>query len=188
LIARIRAGDEEAFGVLFDRYLATLRSYLRKTLPVRLQARVSTSDLLQEARMVAYARLSDFVEKGAGGSFRAWLMRIVELKLREAVRRHGTTAKRAAARELPRGDRPDSALFVATGPSPSQAAMSAETRRRVHEALQELAPDYRRVIELVRLEGYTLREAAEHMGRSREATKKLYGRAMLRLTEALGHG
>jgi len=188
LIARIRAGDEQAFGVLFDRYLATLRAYLRDALPARLQARVSASDLLQEARMVAFARLSDFVAKGVDGSFRAWLLKIVELKVREAVRCHGATGKRAAGRELARGDRPDSALFVATGPSPSQAAMAGEARRRVREALRELSPDHRRVIELVRLEGLTLREAAERLGRSREATKKLYGRAMCRLTEGLGHG
>ena len=185
LIRRIEAGDEEAFGILFERYLVTLRGYVRQALPARLQARVSASDVLQETRLVAFDRLSEFVEKGVDGCFRNWLLRIVELKVREAVRRHGTTAKRAVGREVTRAGRPDSALFVAHGPSPSEAAMSSEAAQQVSNAMRRLSEDYRTVLQMVRLDGLTLREAAQRMGRTREATKKLYGRAMCRLTEIL---
>jgi RNA polymerase sigma factor (sigma-70 family) len=50
-------------------------------------------------------------------------------------------------------------------------------------ALGALPPDYREILRLVREEGLTLREAAQRMNRSREAAKKLYGRALFRLTE-----
>ena len=50
----------------------------------------------------------------------------------------------------------------------------------LHEALP---PDYRTILRLVKEEGLTMRAAGERMGRSREAAKKLYGRALLRLTE-----
>ena len=48
-----------------------------------------------------------------------------------------------------------------------------------------LPADYREILRLCREEGLTLREAAERMGRSREAAKKLYGRALVRFSTEL---
>ncbi|MHC4932514.1 MAG: sigma-70 family RNA polymerase sigma factor [Planctomycetota bacterium] len=183
LVLRVRNGDEEAFRVLFDRHLGALRERLGRWLPTRLQRKVSESDVLQEARLVAYQRLSDFIEKGSDGSFRNWLLRIVELKVREAVRKHAQAAKRAVGREVTRGQRPDSAQFPAPHPSPSEVAVASELREQIGRALGALPPDYREILRLVREEGLTLREAAQRMNRSREAAKKLYGRALFRLTE-----
>ena len=50
--------------------------------------------------------------------------------------------------------------------------------------MASLPPDYREVLRLAREEDLSLREVAERMGRSREAIKKLYGRALLRFKEA----
>ena len=44
------------------------------------------------------------------------------------------------------------------------------------------------MLRLTQFDGLTLREAAERMGRSREAVKKLYGRAMIRFTAVVGIG
>ena len=47
------------------------------------------------------------------------------------------------------------------------------------KALEQLPPDYREVLRLCREEDASLREVGERMGRSREAAKKLHGRAMV---------
>jgi DNA-directed RNA polymerase specialized sigma24 family protein len=52
--------------------------------------------------------------------------------------------------------------------------------------LKGLPEDYRRILELVQFEGLTLRDAAGRMGRSYEAAKKLYGRALSRFAKELG--
>ena len=46
-----------------------------------------------------------------------------------------------------------------------------------------MRPDDREILRLVRFERLSLREAAERMGRSYEATAKLHGRALLRFTD-----
>jgi len=107
------------------------------------------------------------------------------LKLRELVRRFLATDKRRGADEISRGARPDTAQFAGRGPSPSEAASAREMKRRAARAFDALPEDYRVVLRLVQSEGLTLGDAGARMGRSREATKKLYGRALSKLAQAL---
>ena len=148
--------------------------------------KVSVADVLQEAWITAHDRLAEFEPRG-DGAFGAWLARIAEWKAREAVRRFAGTARRDARREVSRGGRPDTAVAAAAdGPSPSGVASARERSERVLRALDRLEPDHRQVIRLVQLDGLRIAEAAELMGRSRDATKKLYGRALARLADVLG--
>ena len=181
---RVRAGDASAFGTLFDRNLGALEARVRRMLPTPVRRRVSVSDVVQETRVTAFARYREF-EPRHDGAFRAWLLAIAERKSLEALRRHGGTAKRAAGREVTRGDRPDTANLPGRGRTPSQEAIAKEDRETVRRALDALPEDYREVLRLTRLRGLTLAEAADRMGRSREAVKKLHGRAMLRLARLL---
>ncbi len=106
----------------------------------------------------------------------------------EALRHHLLTEKRAGGREVTRGARPNSSAFRGREPSPSEVAIGEETRRRAAEALSELPEDHREVLALVQVEGLTLADAAVRMGRSYEATKKLYGRAASRLAKGMATG
>ena len=63
--------------------------------------------------------------------------------------------------------------------------MGGELRAQVREALAALPHDYREVLRLAREQRRGLKEVATLMGRSHEATKKLYGRAVRRFREAL---
>ena len=185
LLVRARAGDEDALRLLFDRHRAALEARIRRFLPRTVQRKISVSDVVQEARILAFARTGAF-EPTREGAYRAWLLRIAELKAREALRAHTGTSKRAVGREVSHdGDAagPDGA---ACGPSPSEAAMTVETRDAVHRTLATLPPDYREVLRLARFEGLSLREVADRMGRSTEAIKKLYGRALTRFGTAFG--
>lgn len=177
LLTRARAGDAEALRALFDRHRGALEARIRRFLPRAVQRKVSVSDVVQEARILAFARTRSF-EPEREGAYRAWLLRIAELKAREALRAHAGTSKRAVGREVTQGDASVAPDGAARGPSPSAAAMTAETRDLVLRALATLPPDYREVLRLARLEELPIREVAERMGRSTEAIKKLYGRAL----------
>ena len=52
--------------------------------------------------------------------------------------------------------------------------------------MDKLPPDYREIIRLVQEEGLTMAEAAARMGRSRNAVKHLYGRALSQFAKLLG--
>jgi RNA polymerase sigma-70 factor (ECF subfamily) len=152
--------------------------------PPPLRRRVSVADVMQETWLVAFRRIAEFEDRG-DGAFDAWLAAIADLKLREAVRHHLLTEKRAGLREVTRGARPNSSAFAGREPSPSDAAIGEETRSRAERALAGLPEDYRQVLLLVQVEGLTLAGAAARMERSYEATKKLYGRAVSRLAKEM---
>jgi RNA polymerase sigma-70 factor (ECF subfamily) len=183
LVRRFVHGDETACQELFEQYAGVVRRRVASRLPARLRRRLSVSDILQETQLVAYRRREDFKANGVR-AFGNWLCGIADNKLREAIRRHYGTAKRAADCEVSRGLRPDTARFQGRQPSPSEAAMASESVRRIRQAMDALPGDYREVLRLTRVLGLTLREAAECMGRSHAAVRKLYGRAFCRLVES----
>ena len=180
LLRRFRAGDEEAFRALLERHGKVLTARIRRNLPARVARRVAVSDVLQESCAVAFLRREHLEVRGAD-AFRNWLLGIVDNKVREAVRRHAHVAARSSHREVSRHERVETGLFVGRTPSPSVGAAHREEAELAREALTRLPEHYRQVLRLTRMQGMTLREAAQAMGRTREATKKLYGRAVLRL-------
>jgi len=182
LLERARAGDGDALRALLERHEPRLRRRLDRGVPPPLRRRVSVADVMQETWLVAFRRIGEFEDRG-DGAFDAWLAAIADLKLREAVRRHLLTEKRAGGREVTRGARPNSSAFAARGPSPSDAAIGEETRRRAERAMAGLPEDYRTVLALVQIDGLTLADAAARMDRSYEAVKKLYGRAASQLAK-----
>ncbi len=185
LLARARQGDAQAQQTLFDAHRRTLEARIRRFLPRPVRRRVSVADVLQETRIVAFSSAAQF-EAGGGGGYRAWLLAIAERKAREALRAHVGTAKRAVGREVSGADDRPGRRPRGAGATPSEAAMASERLEAVRRTLAALAPDDREVLRLVRLEGLALSEAATRLSRSLEATKKLYGRALLRFGKAFG--
>jgi RNA polymerase sigma-70 factor (ECF subfamily) len=184
LLRRFRDGDEAAFRILFEGHAGALSERIRRGLPAPLRRRLAVSDVLQEAHLAAFQHRARFEDRGAK-SFRNWLMGIVDNKIRNAVRFHVGTARRAMGRETTRSSRPVTAALRLSDDTPSRAAMGAESKARVRAALEKLPPDYRDVLRLARLESMNLKEASEEMGRSHDAVKKLYGRALCQLKKIL---
>jgi len=183
LLRRVSEGDPGAVQALFDLYADTLRACARRWLPARLNRKVSVADVLQEARLAAHRRARAFVPKEPG-SLRNWLLRIVQLKVKEEVRRH-TRAKRSVAREISRGEQPADASVPDGGCSPSEGAAREEVRNLTCRALGTLT-QYRREVVRLSWEGQlTLKQVAARMGRSYESVKKAHGRALSRLSREL---
>jgi RNA polymerase sigma-70 factor (ECF subfamily) len=186
LVGRARDGDEEAFRELFEAHAGLLTGRIGRGLPNRLRRRVSVADVLQETRIVAHRRLGAFDPDR--GPFRNWLLGIADNNVRSATRRHAGPARKAGRAEISHGARPDTANLPGNGPSPSEVAMSAELCEQLRQAVASLPADYREVLRLTREEGLRLDEAAERMGRSRAAVKKLVSRALCRLRLEMRRG
>ena len=191
LVRKMREGDADAFGALFNRYQRRLERAIRRGLPLRLRRKVSVADIVQDTCLVAFRRRAEFEAREDGG-FGRWLARIATFRARETVRSY-RQKRRAVQREVTRAERTTTGHFAGQVPSPSQAAITTEDKRLVQETLARLPEDYRQVLRLVFEERLAQREVAERMGRSTEAVKKLYGRALCRFkqvfqtTEDSGH-
>jgi len=184
LVDRARRGNQEAWGALVRRHADGLRARVRNRLSPALMRKVSLADVIQEACLVASQRLHEFEYRG-DGSFARWLGKIADNRALKVVEQYAGTAKRQIAREVSRNDRPDTRYFLGGEPSPSQHAMAGELRSAATRALRRLSDDHREVLRLVQDEERSFAEVAQSMGRSTDAVRMLYARALDRFAELL---
>ena len=158
----------------------------------RLASRVGDSDVLQEAFVEVARKLPEYAQDPKLPLF-LWLRHLTELKLAEVHRRHLGTQLRDADREvtLHRGGLPlaDSVSLAAhllgTRTTPSQAAIKAETRLMVQEALNGMDPIDREVLALKHFEQLSTSEIAGVLGLSKAGAGSRYLRAIKRLRSIL---
>jgi len=182
LIRRVRAGDERAAAVLFARYEPQLRARARRVVG-RMPRKVGVSDVLQETHLAAFAGIDRFEDQGPG-SFRRWIESILDHKAADEVKRH-LRAGRDARREVSRDADAPSPDPAGEAPTPSAVAMGEEERAALRRAVESMSEDDRTVLRLVHDEGKGLAEAAKVMDRTPDAVRKLYGRAIVRLGQAM---
>lgn len=190
LLARAAAGDEPAARELYSRYAARLKRMVRLRLSRRLQGRVGDSDVLQEAYLDVARRLPEYA-RDPRLPFFLWVRHLTGLKLVEIHRRHLGTQARDAEREisLHRGALPEAdsvslaAQLLGQLTTPSQAAVRAELRLLVQEALAAMDPVDREVLALKHFEQLSTSEIATVLGLSKAGAGSRYLRAIKRLRE-----
>jgi RNA polymerase sigma-70 factor (ECF subfamily) len=182
LAEKARGGDEEAFRVLFERHAPGLRPIVRQRLSGLVRRKVAESDVIQMTYASLHQSLHRFADRGAG-SFRAWLEKILEHRLKDELRRYVFTEKRGVRHELTGPEPVDPGRYPSAEPTPSAVAADHELRRVVARAMERLPADQRRVLELVQGEALTLAEAGRRLDRSSGAAKQLYARALARLRQ-----
>jgi RNA polymerase sigma-70 factor (ECF subfamily) len=191
-LRRAAAGDEEALRLLFASHRDRLKRMVHLRLSRRLASRVDDSDVLQEAFVEVARKLPEYAQDPKLPLF-LWMRHLTALKLTEFHRRHLGTQLRDADREvtLHRGGLPlaDSvslaAQLLGTLTTPSQAAIKAETRLLVQEALNGMDPIDREVLALKHFEQLSTSEIAEVLGLSKAGAGSRYLRAIKRLRAIL---
>lgn len=192
LLARAAGGDQAALNELFGRYRERLKRMVRLRLNRRLAGRVDDSDVLQEAYLEASRKLGDYL-KDRPLPFFLWLRHLTGQKLIEVHRRHLGAEMRDAGREvsLHRGALPAAnsmslaAQLLGRLTSPSQAAVKAEMRIKLQQALNNLDPDDREILALRHFEQLSNVEAAQVLEIETSAASKRYLRALARLQKIL---
>ncbi|HVA46202.1 MAG TPA: sigma-70 family RNA polymerase sigma factor [Pirellulales bacterium] len=192
LLTSAAQGDQQALNQLFERYRSRLKKMIRLRLNRRLQGRVDDSDVLQDAFLEATRRLPTYLA-GPQSPFFLWLRRITGDKLLEIHRTHLGTQARDAQREvsLHRGALPAAnsmslaAQLLGQLTSPSQAAVKAEMRIQLQEALNSLDPLDREILALRHFEQLSNAEAAQELELEPSAASKRYLRALARLQKIL---
>lgn len=192
LLRSAAAGDPAALTTLFEHHRDRLRRMIRLRLDGRIRARVDESDVIQEAFIEAARRLGDYVQQPPLPFF-LWLRQIAGHKLIDLQRKHLGAARRTAVREfsLQQGPLPAAtsaslaAQLLGRLTSPSQAAIKAETRLRVQEALNAMDPIDREVLALRHFERLSNQEAAQVLEIDPSACSNRYVRALARLRKTL---
>jgi RNA polymerase sigma-70 factor (ECF subfamily) len=192
ILRRAAAGDEEALLAMLAVHRDRLKRMVHLRLSRRLAGRIDDSDVIQEAFVEVARKLPEYAREPKLPLF-LWMRHLTALKLAEVHRRHLGTQLRDADREvtLHRGGLPlaDSvslaAQLLGTLTTPSQAAIKAETRLFVQEALNSMDPIDREVLALKHFEQLSTSEIAEVLGLSKPGAGSRYLRAIKRLREIL---
>ena len=140
---------------------------------------VDAEDLVQDAFTKALARAESL---GPVDDLAAWLFASVRNKVRDLWRRNQTRMK---AGEIAVSDAAIAEIVAWAGLDPSELAASSELLEALYDAIEELPPEQRTVIEAQVFDGLTFKEIAETSGISPDtlAARKRY--AVKRLASAL---
>jgi RNA polymerase sigma-70 factor (ECF subfamily) len=189
LIRAIRGGSEEAAGRLLECYRPYLTMLARLRAKGTLQQRFDDSDLVQETLVQVHRGLAGF-QGTTEAEFTAWMRRILASVSAKHVRHH-KQQRRDATLELRLSDGFDNSSnmigqsLVAFNSSPSEQSIKRERAVILAWALSQLPPDYREALVANRLEGLTIAQTAERMGRSVDSIQKLLARGLLELRRML---
>ena len=192
LLRRLAKGDHRDWGALLERHRQRLRRMIALRLDQRLQGRIDASDVIQEAYLEASTRLEDYLRRPTM-PFYLWLRFLTGQKLLELHRHHLGAQMRDAGREvsLYRGSLPETstaalaAQLLGRDTRPSEAAVRAERKIRLQEALNSMEPMDREVLALRHFEQLTTPEVAQVLCIKEAAAGKRYLRALRRLKEIL---
>ena len=171
LAERIRAGDTDALGELYDRHASTALATALRVVGDREEA----EDLVHEAFVAVWRKIDRF--DTARGSLRAWLMTIVRNRAIDRMR---------ARRPRIDVDVADEMALLRTGPNPTwEAALARSSAAELRAAMAELPDEQRRAVELAYFEGYTYREVAEVTGVAPGTANGRLRLALAKLRDAL---
>ena len=178
LIARARAGDQDALEQLFQRHLTSLQRWASGRLPRWARDLADTDDLVQDTLSQTFKRIESF-EPRRVGALQAYLRQAVLNRIRDELRRKG---RRPNLTDL-------DGLELDTAMSPLEQAIGHEAVDRYERALDRLQPEEREAI-IARVElGYSYEELAAALGKpTAEAARKAAQRALVRLAEEMKRG
>jgi RNA polymerase sigma-70 factor (ECF subfamily) len=192
LLRRAGAGDDAALGALLEGHRRRLRRMVRLRLDARLQGRVDPSDVLQEAYLEASRRLAEYL-RDPKVPFFLWLRYLTGQKLLALRRQHLGVQARDAGREVSlfHGAMPEAssaclaAQLMGRITAPLQAAIRAEMKLRLQEALNGMDPVDREVLALRHFEHLDNAEAAQELGLTPSGASSRYLRALKKLKDIL---
>lgn len=165
LLLKIRHGDQEAFAVIYDRYVDALFRFV----VFRVKSQELAQDIVSELFLKIWQHLT--ARERVVANLRAFLYQIA----RNLVADHYRTAQETLPLE-------DTSEMVGKG---EQQLNIHQSLVEVEKALKSLRPDWQEVIILSHIEGLKNSEIALIIGKSHSATRVILHRAMQELKSIL---
>jgi RNA polymerase sigma-70 factor, ECF subfamily len=169
LVRRVRASDPLAFDELYSRYSPRVFGYLFQKLNGNAE---EAEDLTADVFTRVYEKIDGFQPQGAPLS--AWVFRIAHNRLIDSVRR------RPRQTQVTLDEAPELTSGPVFGGINQQVALD-----QIKAGLTRLTNEQRQVIVLRFLEGKSLAETADIVGRNDDAVKKLQARGLASLRRGI---
>jgi RNA polymerase sigma-70 factor (ECF subfamily) len=188
LIEAARRGDAAVLVQLLEGCRQYLLLVANRELPADLQPKVGASDLVQDTWIEAHRDFAAFRGR-TEPELLGWLRGILMHNVANVIEHYRDTAKRAVGREVAFSDTPQGAGSpepAGINPeTPSGQAMAREQDEALRRAIERLPEAYRQVIQWRNYERCPFEEIGQRLGRSAEAARKLWTRALDELRKDL---
>ena len=173
LVELARNGDAEAFGQLYDHYHTSVYRFLY----YRVGSVTLAEDLTSETFFRALRSMSSF--RWQGKDFGAWLMTIARNLAMDHFKAGRTRLEQTTE---------DMGTLDSATEGPENAVLSLLTNEALLEALSQLPTEQRECLVMRFLQGLSIAETAEILGRSAGAVKQLQLRGVRNLAKILPEG
>ncbi|HEX5916791.1 MAG TPA: sigma-70 family RNA polymerase sigma factor [Nocardioides sp.] len=173
LVELARAGDKEAFGLLYDHYQASVYRFLY----YRTRSQTLAEDLTSETFFRALRSMNGF--RWQGKDFGAWLMTIARNLTMDHFKAGRTRLELTTEDMTPHDD---------TTEGPEGAVIAGLTNEVLLKALTELPLEQRECLIMRFLQGLSIAETARALDRSDGAVKQLQLRGVRNLAKLLPEG
>lgn len=147
-----------------------------------LRSRLAPEDILQDAFAHAWRDRASFRWQGVG-SFRAWMLGIIDHRIQDAAAREGALKRGGARAAGPLDDRPPPEACHST--TASRLAIHREAVEAMKEALASLPPDLETVVRLRLFEQIPTEQIALRLGIGHAAVRHRLRRGSLLYREAV---
>jgi RNA polymerase sigma-70 factor, ECF subfamily len=178
LIQSARKGDLDSFNRLVLAYQDVVFNQAYRVMGDYQAA----DDASQETFISAYNNIRNF----RGGSFKAWLLRIVTNACYDELRRKKRRPTTSLEPMDDSGDEIESPHWIADpGELPEETTERVELGHAIQQCLDDLPVEFRVVVTLVDIQGMDYSEAAEAIGKPLGTVKSRLARARLKLRDCL---
>jgi len=142
----------------------------------------AADDAAQEAFISAYQKLNQY----RGGSFKAWLLRIVTNACYDELRRRQRQPVTPLKPELDDGETLENPYWIEDdSPSPEEEFEELELQEAIQHCINNLDKKFKTILVLVDVEGLDYDTASEIIGRPLGTVKSRLARARERVQECL---
>lgn len=168
VLARAVQGDNEAFGVLYERYVRQIYNYIY----YRTGNIYDAEDLTERVFFRALRHIGNYNDRGL--PFSAWLYRIAHNLV---ANWHRDNSRR---KEIPLDD---GILVAQPGNHPERELLRVEERERLLRVIRRLPPERQQLLILKFVDHLSNAEIGRIMGRTEGAIKSLYHRTLLAIRD-----
>jgi RNA polymerase sigma-70 factor (ECF subfamily) len=179
LLARLKAGEEDALEVLIERYKRPLFGYLNRLLGCTAEA----EDVFQETFMRVVKHLPRFEE---GRRVRPWVYAIASNLVKNVYRSRSYREKTSLDQVDGQEGEPLSGRLAAISVAPIDAVSSSERANLVRVAVEKLTPVSRDALVLFYFQGLAYEEIAETLEVPLGTVKSRIHNALAKLASLLG--
>jgi RNA polymerase sigma-70 factor, ECF subfamily len=171
ILNRAAQGEQEAFGLLYERYIDRIFNYVY----YRTGNLHDAEDLTARVFQRAMNHIKNYTDRGV--PFSAWLYRIA----------HNLVANwhrdRSRRQEIPINDLP---ILPSKGDHPERNLVRSQEEESLLRIIRRLPPERQNLLILKFVENMSNAEIGAIMGRSEGAVKSLYHRTLLALRDQIG--